>query len=106
MSLEAALAELDAKRFALKELEQVKADTQDKLKEARDSLQALQAERQADNSAAMLEAVQGEVVLIVSSIDLHLRNPFTSCRLPEPLFWLRRKPFNFFNLRLNPWKWR
>lgn len=62
-SLDTALADLETKRSTLDELQQVKVATELKLKEAQDSLQALQTEREADDSTALLEAVQVEVSL-------------------------------------------
>jgi hypothetical protein len=62
-SLDSALADLDTKRSVLEELEQAKSETEAKLKDARENLQVIKAEREGDKSASILEAVQIEVIM-------------------------------------------
>lgn len=63
LALDAALADLETKRSTLDELEQAKTATELKLKDAQDILQAVKAERDGDDSTALIEAVQTEVRL-------------------------------------------
>lgn len=60
-SLESALAEIQEKQAKLEELEQAKATAEHQLEETQTKLQTLQDERDADDTAALLESVKAEL---------------------------------------------
>ncbi|KAF9650037.1 hypothetical protein BDM02DRAFT_3185728 [Thelephora ganbajun] len=60
-SLESALADIQEKQAKLEELEQAKAAAEQQLEEVQVMLQVLQDERDADDSAALLESVKAEL---------------------------------------------
>lgn len=60
-SLDSALADIQDQRLKIEQLEQAKAAAEQKLEEARAKLQALQEERDADDSTALLQSFKDEV---------------------------------------------
>ena len=62
-ALDVALGELEAKRNALEQLEQVRTETGLKLEQAQNSLHDLRVQLENDNSASMLAIAQTEVIV-------------------------------------------
>jgi sensor histidine kinase YesM len=62
-ALDVALGELEAKRNALEQLEQVRTETGLKLEQVQNSLHDLRVERENDDSASMLAIAQTEVIV-------------------------------------------
>ena len=76
-SLESALASVQERQTKLEELEQAKTAVEQLLEEAQAKLQTLHDERDADDSATLLESVKAEVCRFVA---LHAAWMLTRCR--------------------------